>query len=90
MTSLGSQTRFGFSAVELGFTGVPRFLVKGARTTRCLSSIFPLPILSGWKSIEAAPVWMASPIVIRVYVVGVTVVVVVVVVVAADGNLWDY
>lgn len=54
MRSLGIQILLGFSLVELGFSGVPRFRVQGANTTRCLSVMLPLAIFSGSKSFESA------------------------------------
>lgn len=47
--------RFGFSSVLSALSGVPRFLVRGASTTRCSSLILPLPIVIGSKSLEDGP-----------------------------------
>ena len=61
MRSLAIHIRLGFSAVDFSFKGVPLLRVKGAKTTRCLSLIFPLAILMGWNSIDLLPVKLASP-----------------------------
>lgn len=63
MRSLGTQILFGFSGVESGFSGVPRFLVSGAMTTRCLRVMFPLAILRGLKSFEVtlSGEWAVAP-----------------------------
>jgi hypothetical protein len=42
--------RLGSSAVLFSLRGVPRFLVKGASTTRCASWTLPLPMVMGEKS----------------------------------------
>lgn len=63
MTSFGIQVLFGFSGVEVALTGVPRFLVKGAWITRCLSSILPFPMVNGCKSFASNPRLAISPIV---------------------------
>lgn len=55
INSLGTHILLGFSGVLFGFRGVPRFLVNGARTTRCLSCILPLPIVNGVNSFDCAP-----------------------------------